>query len=541
MRKKYVTILAISLVAILCLISCIPTSPLSPTSPTSPTGPAGPVSGVLRLWDSGPITLDPAMSSELTSHVYIMQIFSGLVRLGDDLEPVPDIAESWDISEDGLTYTFPLHEGVQFHDGREVTARDFKYSWERACNPATKSQTAATYLGDIVGARDVLEGRAQEISGVEIIDDYTLKVTITSPKAYFLAKLAYSTAFVVDKANVASGQEWWMEPNGTGPFKLAEWKEDELIILEQNERYYGKPAQLEKVRFQLLSGVPLDLYELNEIDVAPVYKYYMDRVTDKNGPFYEELSVFPEVSFFYIGFNVQKPPFDDVNVRRAFCHAINKEQIIKITQKGTVLQASGILPPGIPGYNPELIGLEYNVEKAKSLIENSKYGSVDALPPITLTDAGYGGTIPDYIGALVYDWKENLGVEVNVRQLEWEIYSFPKYLKEEADEMFTFGWIADYIDPQDFLDILFQSQADYNAGNYSNPEVDMLLEQAAKEIHDENKRIELYQQAEKLLVDDAACLPLWFDTSYVLIKPYVKNYRLDPRGIPSLSEVSISE
>jgi oligopeptide transport system substrate-binding protein len=537
MRKKFlIAIVAAFLIAIVCLLSCTPSSPTAPA-----TSPSTSASGVLRLWDSGPITLDPAITSELTSHVYITQIFSGLVRLDSDLKPAPDIASKWEISDDGRTYTFYLREGVKFHDGREVTAEDFKYSWERACSPSTSSQTAATYLGDIVGAEDMLTGRAQEISGIEILDEYAIKITIESPKAYFLAKLAYSTAFVVDRANVESKEEWWREPNGTGPFKLTEWKKDELIVLEQNSFYYGEPARLEKVRFQLLSGIPLVLYETNEIDVAAISQYYIDRVTDKNGPFYEELTVFPELSFFYIGFNVEKPPFDDVSIRRAFCHAIDKEKIIKIIQKGTTVEAPGILPPGIPGYNPDLVGLEYDVAKAKSLIENSKYGSVENLPPITLTDAGYGNTISDFIGALVYDWRNNLGVEVNVRLLEWEIYSFPKYLKEEADEMFTYGWIADYVDPQDFLDILFHSQADYNAGNYSNPQVDELLAQAAVEVRDDKKRIELYQKAEQLLVDDAACLPLWFNTNYVLIKPYVNNYKLDLRGIPTLSEVSINK
>ena len=444
---------------------------------------------VLNLWDSGPMTLDPAISSEMTSHTYIMQIFSGLVRLGDEAKPVSDIAESWQKSDDGKSYTFYLRKGVKFQDGNEVTAQEFKYSWERACNPETGSQTAATYLGDIIGVKDVLEGKTTKISGVEVIDNYTLKVTIDAPKAYFLAKLTYPTAFVVDKANVESSKNWWLKPNGTGPFKLKEWRIDEILTLEPNELYYGQPPIIKEVAYHLLAGLPMAMYELGEIDVTEVSEYYIDKAADEHGPFYKELSVFPESSLFYIGFNTQKPPFDDANIRRAFCHAVNKERVIKLALKGMATKADGILPLNLPGYNENLEGLTYDVSKAKSLIASSKYGSAANLPPITLTTSGWGGNIPEYLGAIIQDWQENLGVQVSVRQLEPEIFNY--HLKEEADEMFVTGWIADYPDPQNFLDILFHTGAEYNTGNYSNTEVDALLDQAGVE-PDEPTRFTLY-------------------------------------------------
>lgn len=177
------------------LLSALLVSPSTACQPSSGQG-------ALNLWDTGPLTLDPAISADVSSHSYVMQIFSGLVRLDQELNIVPDIAENWEKSPDGKTYTFYLRQGVKFHSGQEVKAADFKYSWERACDPDTGSGTAATYLGDIVGAKDMLAGRAEEISGVEVIDDYTLRVTIDAPKAYFLDKLAYPTAFVVDRDNV---------------------------------------------------------------------------------------------------------------------------------------------------------------------------------------------------------------------------------------------------------------------------------------------------------------------------------------------------
>jgi oligopeptide transport system substrate-binding protein len=179
--------------------------------------------GTLNLWDSGPLTLDPAISSEMSSHLYVMQIFSGLVKFDFELKPVPDLAENWEISPDGKTYTFHLRGDAKFQDGRKITAGDFKYSFERTCSPATGSQTASTYLNDIVGAGDVLSGKSAAINGVDVIDDQTLAITIDAPKSYFLSKLAYPTAFLVDKKNVQSGSNWWHKPNGTGAYKLTKW------------------------------------------------------------------------------------------------------------------------------------------------------------------------------------------------------------------------------------------------------------------------------------------------------------------------------
>jgi oligopeptide transport system substrate-binding protein len=308
-------------------------------------------------------------------------------------------------------------------------------------------------------------------------------------------------------------------------------------VLEPNEFYYNQPATV-KVVFHLLAGIPVSLYEMGEIDVAQVDAYNIERATDKRGPFYNELTTFPELSFFYIGFNTQKPPFDDVNIRRAFCYAVNKERIIKIIIKDVMTKADGILPPSMPGYNEKLQGLTYDVARAKSLIASSKYGSVANLPPITLTDSGLGGNIPEYLGAILQDWRENLGVEVSVRQLEPEIFSY--FLRQEADQMYVSGWIADYPDPQNFLDILFHTGAEYNTGNYSNAEVDALLDQAGIE-QNETTRFSQYQQAEQKIVDEAACLPLWFGKTYLLVKPYVKNYKLDVQGIPTLKEVIVND
>ena len=277
------------------------------------------------------------------------------------------------------------------------------------------------------------------------------------------------------------------------------------------------------------------MYETGEIDVTYVGLADIDRVRDPVNPLNRELRTVSELSFYYIAFNTAVPPLDDVNVRRAFCHAVDKDKIVDLTLKGMMQRADGILPPSLPGYNEYLVGLDYDVERARELISASKYGGISELPPITLTSYGYG-EVPDFLAAVIDMWRHNLGVDVEVRQLEREVYFYS--IKQEKDNMFDSGWVADYPDPQDFLEILFRTGSSSNDSEYSNPDVDVLLDKAAGE-QDTAMRMKLYQDAEQMLIDDAACLPLWFGKNYILVKPYVKDYVVTPLGIPLLSKVRI--
>ncbi len=492
--------------------------------------------GTLQLADVGPITLDPASAAEASSISYIFQIFSGLVRLDGNLNLVPDIAQSWDKSSDGKTFTFHLRQDVKFHDGTAVKSADFKYSWERALNPATQSITAGTYLNDIVGSSDVLTGKATTLSGVKAVDDYTLQVTIDAPKAYFLDKMAFPTAYVVEKANVQSGSQWWQKPVGTGPFQLKQWQQDQLLVLQRNNNFYGDRARVNEVDFQLNSGDPVQLYQQGNIDVSDVFSAYIGLVTDPSNPISKELNTFPQLSFSYVGFNTSTPPFDDANVRQAFCYAADKQKTINLALNDIVTTAYGILPPGMPGYNSNLQGLNFDPNKAKQLIAASKYRDVSKFPPIVLTTSGYGGNISGVLGGLISDWKNNLGVTVTVRQLEPSVFSYS--LSQEKNQLFDDGWIADYPDPQDFLDVLFHTGSSYNTGGYSNPQVDAILDQAAIE-QDQSARLKMYQNAEQIIVQDAAVIPLSFEKSYQLVKPNIKGYFLSPLGYPLLNLVSI--
>jgi oligopeptide transport system substrate-binding protein len=531
LKKLIYTTLAVILISILFLGGCFSNQPGSNASFSSGAG-------VLNLVDTDPFTLDPAMVNDVSAAGYVIQIFNGLLKLGDNLEPQPDIAADMPtLSQDGLTYTFHLRQDVIFQDGRAVKASDFKYSWERCVNPATGSPTAATYLGDIAGVKDEIAGKTNQISGVKVADDYTLQVTIDSPKSYFLFKLTYPPTFVVDNNNAGSGGEWWRKPNGTGPFKVKEWIKDTDMILVRNDAYYGEKPQLRQINFQYNNTTGgMDLYETGKIDITGTYAAYYDKIMDRSEPFYKDLSIAPNLSLDYIGFNCAQPPFDDINIRKAFSLAIDKDKIISLIYRDMVKKAGGILPPGMPGYNSNLVGLGYDFNQAKALISASKYGDVSRLPPITLTISGRGGGAGNLLESLGYQWKHNLGVDIKIRQLEPEEYI--NNLRREADQMFYFGWIADYPHPQDFVDILFRSGSDYNYGQYSNTSVDELIRQANQTL-DQEQSYKLYQQAEQKIIDDAGCMPLDYGETYTLVKPYVQGFSVNPLGFVDYSRILV--
>ena len=462
-----------------------------------------------------------------------MEIFSGLVTLDSDLNVVEDIAQSYDISPDGRTYTFHLRDGVTFHNGKAVTASDFKYSIERAADPETGSPVAEAYLGDIVGVKEKLRGEADEVGGVKVVDEKTLEITIDAPKAYFLSKLTYPTAFVVDEENVTSGPNWWQHPNGTGPFKLGQWQKGERIVLERNELFYRDQAKLEKVTFHF-AGNAMTMYERGEIDITPVGTANIERVLDPTNPLNKELVTVPELSIWYVGFNTAIPPFDDEKVRQAFCHAVDKDKSIEILLKDIVTPAYGILPPGMPGYNEELEGLSYDVARAQQLLANSSYH--DGLPPIVLSVPGGCAGVSSLDIAIASMWQENLGVEVEIEAVEWE--TFLNDLRAGRFQAYEIGWVADYPDPEDFLDLLFHSESTENHTGYSNPDVDRLLE-AARVENDLDARMAIYQEVEQIIVNDAPWLPISFGRSYFLVKPYVKGFSPAPMVIPYLKDVWI--
>ena len=494
-----------------------------------------------RLW-SDPPTLDPHLTGDTTSAGVVAEVFSGLVTLDTDLKLVPDIAESWTI-EDGTVYTFKLRANAKFHNGKPVTAQDFKWSLERAAAPDTASPVADTYLNDILGAEKYFDGEADEIVGLKVIDDHTLEITTDAPKAYFLAKLTYPTANVLDREVVeAGGRSWWIDnPVGTGPFKLSEYRIGERIVLERNEDYYRDLAGVETIVMNLAGGQAMAMYENDEIEITGVGLYDLERVLDPNEPLNKELVVAPPgFSVSYIGFNASMAPFDDVKFRQALNHAVDKQLIATGVLSELVEPAYSILPPGFPGYTENIVGLQFDPELARKLLSESKYPDAESRPRIVVTVPGTGGTIGLDLEVVLEMWKQELGVEVEIQQVEWATYL--EDLDAKKFQAYAgLGWEADYPDPQDFLDILFHSESSINHGDFKNAEIDAILEEARVEA-DINKRIALYHQAEQMIVDAAPWVPMWFTGDrYALVKDYVEGYVMTPMIVPKLRQIRLTD
>ena len=494
-----------------------------------------------RLWRDPP-TLDPHLVSDSTSAAVVVEIFGGLVALDTDLALVTDLADRWEVSPDGRIYTFHLREKARFHDSKPVTAEDVKWSLERAAHPDTGSTVADLYLGDIVGVKEKLEGQTDEVRGVQIIDNDTIQITVDAPKPYFLAKLTQSAAYVLDRESVEKGGDTWTDhPNGTGYFKLMEYAVGKRITLERNESHHLGPPFLDRVEMNLAGGDTLALYENNEIDVASVRRVHLERLLDPNEPLNSELVAAPGLfKVSYIGFHTQKPPFDDVKFRRALNHAIDKELIAQQVLSGLQVPAYGILPPGLPGHNTELKGLEYDREKARRLLADSRYADPASRPSILMTAPGTSGSVGRDVEAVVKMWREVLDVEVELQQTQLSTFLQDLY-RGRLQAYAGLSWNADYPDPQNFLEIHFHSRSSNNHGAYSNPLVDGFLDRAGVE-QDIGERIKLYQRAEQVIVDDAAWVPMWFSgLRYALVKPYVKGYKLTPIAVPMLKEVYIEK
>lgn len=497
-----------------------------------------PTDQILRTYLYPFETLDPIMTQGALEAEYVVQIFSGLTGLNDKVEVVPDLAEKWQVSADGLTYTFTLRKGMRFHDGREVRAADVKYSLERAVNPANKSPVAATYLGDIAGVTERLQGNAADVAGVRVRDDQTIEITLVEPRVYFPAKLTYPVAYIVDRTNVeAGGAQWWSKPNGTGPFRVREAKPDESLILVRHDAYYGAKATLSEVSFVPLP--PVAAYEEGHLDVALVELAEIERVTDKSNPLSRELRVRTDMDLQYLGFNVMAKPFDDVKVRHAFSHALDREKIANVTLKKTVVKAEGILPPGMPGRSDKVKGLDFDVSRARQLIAESSYRDVRNFPEIVLSLAGNRTGAPPEINAIVAMYKQNLGLDMRVRQFDRNSFMDAMARRRDQFQLFFYGWLADYADPQNFLDVLFHSRSNENGAQYASPEVDRLLERARGE-RDTNTRYRFYQEAESLILRDAPWVPLWHSKRYVLVKPYVHGYGASPVAYPWLRSISLT-
>lgn len=478
--------------------------------------------------------LDPALNSSSASD-YIGLIYSGLVRLTSSMQVVPDLAESWQVSPDGLTYTFTLRQDIQFSSGKPITAQDVKDSWERTCDPALKSPTARSYLGDIAGVYEKLDGKATEISGLKVLDERTLQITLNGPKPYFIAKLTYPTAFVMDVSSVKPNSNWAYKPNSSGPYTIQKYTAEEGIIFERNPKHFQPPAIRYLVFDFAPGGSPLSLYEEGSIDILSIGSEEAKLIGEEEHELHNQLQSNVMMCTTMFKFNNQRAPMDDIKVREAFSLALDRPALDQQFFDNLVVPANGILPPAMPGYNSELSFPAYDAEAARAALAASRYGN--DLPTIVLSISGYPGRSSDMMNAIIDQWQNTLNVSITVEYIDPATFS--EEVRKSPGHIVSYGWCADYPDPENFLDLLFHSESEFNPSGYSNPQVDALLEEARTELSPE-KRIALYQQAERLLVEDFSLVPLRHSMQHELISRRVVGYTPSPMGTVYIYDISLA-
>lgn len=499
--------------------------------------------GTLRLDTTTPETIDPAIVRDASSAGYAIEVFAGLTRVNAQLRPEPALARNWEVTDGGRRYQFELRDGLQFHDGRPLTADDVRWSWERALHPSTGSHTASVMLGNIEGAHALLSGDADTLSGVRVLSDQLLEVRLVQHAAYFPALVAQGASLVVDRENVAQGSDWSLRPNGSGPYRLTSFSRRSEVVLESAPTYHPRQSGPAVVRFtELAPGESLLRYEQDQLDIVQVGGSNVDRFSDPREPRAAEVRRTPTLALAYLGFNTSRPPFDDPHARRAFAHAIDRPRINRVTLRGHHAEARGILPPGMPGYRPDYTGLPFDLDAARRELRLSRHGPVEEWPELIVATSGSGLIAGPISRAVVEPWRDQLGVGISVEQ-----YDFLDYLDiaenltsaESSPHAFVLSWIADFPDPFGFLDMLFGSKRPDNYGGFNDGFVDLLLALASSEPRHE-RRLALYRLAESRIVERAAVVPLYHSVTHELVQPWVTQYPGRPVVREWLTDVEIA-
>jgi peptide/nickel transport system substrate-binding protein/oligopeptide transport system substrate-binding protein len=490
-------------------------------------GPPAPAGTYRRPLGNDPSTLDPARISDIYSLSVTHQIFDGLVRFDQTLTISPALAQHWRSSRDGLTWTFTLKKGVKFHHGREVTADDVVYSLTRILDPRTRSGAADLFTG-IKGAQDVAAGRARTLAGVSALDRHTVQVALAEAPAPLVSVLAVGHAKIVPRDLVEQlGDAFGTQPVGTGPFKFVRWERGKEIVLAANPESFDGAPRLARLVYRIFPGEPSDLicqeFEQGHLEESPVPPHCRNKVGDPRYRYVRR----PTFSVRFYGLNTRAKPLHDVRVRRAIAHAIDRETVLQEIFLGRHEPARGILPAGMPGYNPQLGAPGYSPARARELLKQAGFPDGRGLPVMAIWSAARSERIEREMAA-VRRHLAAVGIPAEVQyETNWPVFS--RRVAEGRFSMFVYAWHADVPDPDNFLFKLFHSQSPRNLTGYAHPQVDDLLFQARRE-HDVTRRIEIYRRAEQMIVDDVPVLPVWHYTYERLFQSYVRSIEVNGLG-----------
>lgn len=469
--------------------------------------------------------LDPAIVQDGDTIDALQQVFEGLVGWSTDNQPEGRLAEKWDIEDDGKTYVFTLKKGVKFHNGREVTADDVKWSIERATSGKMASPTWQ-YVADIVGVREYHEGKAESISGIEVRDPSTVVIKIDKPRPYFLGKLTYLVSAVVAKESVPADSAITevSQMIGTGPFKAKQYERNQLFVMEANPDYHDGAPSLAKIERPVIKdpATRLNKYKSGEIDILQLERQDLDAIK-KDEKLSKDVKPFDRPSIYYIGINQKSyAPFKDKRVRQAFAMAIDKDRIVNDILGGANNIANSIVPPGVVGHRDDANAIKFDPEGAKKLLTDAGYPGGKGLPPMEMNFRDGRPDVRIVAEAVQGMLQTNLGVTINTRMMEWGAY-LDKWNKGDV-QLFHMRWAADYLDPENFLSYMLSTTGPENKIGYSNKEYDALCAQADV-LMDWEQRAPLYAQAEDIVLQDAPWVPIYFQRDFELISPRVSGLR----------------
>lgn len=478
--------------------------------------------------DANSAFLDPAQGPDANTAQVAGMIYSGLVKSDVHLNVVPDQA-TWDISPDNKVYTFHLKQGITFSDGTPVTAQTYVYTLTRALLPAENSPIATFFEGNIVGAMDVNSKRATTLAGVKAVDNQTLQITLTQPTPYFLEVLTNYLYFPLNKAVISQyGETDW--PNhvagsavGTGPFMVKEWDHKVKMVLVPNPHYYGAKTKLTEVDMSFVNDphTAFEAYQAKEYD-------FVWNIMPSEQANAQSMAGFTRKSLLQtdlLFFNNKMPPFDNVAVRQAFAYAIDKPLLVHAIFKDAVVPAQTIIPPGMPGYQPNYPGLPFDKAKAKSLIQGV-YPDVSKVPPITFSYPNSQVT-PAESATLQQMWQDALGIHVNLRPVDLTAYN-----TQTTNHQVQFGftqWGADFPDPYDWLALNLLPNASNNSGEWNNAAFAQTISQAEQSSGD--ARIKLYNQAEQIAISEVGWLPIDHEALAAIIPSWLHGVTLNGNGL----------
>ena len=492
--------------------------------------------------EAEPASLDPAMTTGLAEANVQAELFEGLTRLDRDNQPQPALAERWDISPDGKTYTFHLRPGITWSDGTPITAHDFVYSWMRVIDPAVASPNAyMMFIIDGAEAFSKKQGSAEDV-GIKAPDDRTLQVRLKNPTAYFLNLTSFHCYYPVPEALVRAKPDTWAANAGgfvgCGPFTLEKWIHSSEITVKKNPAYWDAGhVRSDYLDFPISESqsTRLTLVESGQANMMVEPPPAEQQRLESLGLY----QVAPYLGTYYYVFNTQKAPFDDVRVRKAFALAMEREGLVKHIVRGRKEAAYAWVPPGMKNpatgqdFRKEGGNLqEENAEQAQQLLKEAGYDESHQ-PEVTIlfNTNEMHKAVAEAVQAM---WKKNLGVQVELTNQEAKVYLASR--TQGNYQVARASWVADYADPMTFLDVF--ADEDNDAQYHNEAYLDRVRK--AKEEKDPGLRMQYMHQAEQILFDDCVLIPIYYTTQPFVVQPYVKGYHWSPLGLIDLKEAYIA-